>query len=128
MWSWALECRLSSCGAWTQLLCSMWNLPGPELEPMSPVLAGGFLTTVPPGKPPLTTFILKPLNQKYIHIYIKHRDINTYSIFLQHWCYGENALCATLSIFFYRFFVLLYNVPYFKHFLCHTMSFEALHM
>ena len=28
----------------------MWDLPGPGLEPMSPVLAGRFLTTVPPGK------------------------------------------------------------------------------
>ena len=28
----------------------MWDLPGPGIEPMSPVLAGGFLTTVPPGK------------------------------------------------------------------------------
>ena len=46
----ALECRLSSCGARAQLLCSMWDLPGPGLEPLSPALAGGFLTTVPPGK------------------------------------------------------------------------------
>ena len=29
----------------------MWNLPGPGLEPVSPALAGGFLTTAPPGKP-----------------------------------------------------------------------------
>ena len=28
----------------------MWDLPGPEIEPVSPALAGGFLTTVPPGK------------------------------------------------------------------------------
>ena len=28
----------------------MWDLPGPRLEPVSPALAGGFLTTVPPGK------------------------------------------------------------------------------
>ena len=28
----------------------MWDLPGPGLEPMSPALAGGFLTTGPPGK------------------------------------------------------------------------------
>ena len=33
------------------LLHSMWDLPGPGLEPMSPALAGGFLTTAPPGKP-----------------------------------------------------------------------------
>ena len=28
----------------------MWDLPGPGIEPVSPALAGGFLTTVPPGK------------------------------------------------------------------------------
>ena len=28
----------------------MWNLPGPEIETMFPVLAGGFLSAVPPGK------------------------------------------------------------------------------
>ena len=29
----------------------MWDLPRPGIEPVSPALAGGFLTTVPPGKP-----------------------------------------------------------------------------
>ena len=28
----------------------MWDLPGPGLEPVSPALAGGFLTTAPPWK------------------------------------------------------------------------------
>ena len=46
----ALECRLSSGGAQASLLRGLWNLPGPGLEPVSPVLAGGFLTTAPPGK------------------------------------------------------------------------------
>ena len=46
----ALECRLSSCGAQAQLLRGMRGLPGPGIEPVSPALAGGFLTTVPPGK------------------------------------------------------------------------------
>ena len=46
----ALERRLSSCGAWAQLLCSMWDLPGPGLEPVFPALADGFLTAAPPGK------------------------------------------------------------------------------
>ena len=49
--SWALERRLSTCGARALLLRGMWDLPGPGLEPVSPALAGGFLTTVPPGKP-----------------------------------------------------------------------------
>ena len=52
----ALECRLSSCGTWAQLLRSMWDLPGPGMEPMSPALPGGFLTTVPPGKSRLYIF------------------------------------------------------------------------
>ena len=30
----------------------MWDLPRPGLEPVSPVLAGRFLTTAPPGKAP----------------------------------------------------------------------------
>ena len=47
----AVERKLSSCGARAQLLCSMWDLPRPGLEPMSPALAGRFLTTAPPGKP-----------------------------------------------------------------------------
>ena len=52
----ALEHRLSSCGARAQLFRSMWDLPGPGLKPMSPVLAGGFLTTVPPGKSLMYSF------------------------------------------------------------------------
>ena len=28
----------------------MWDLPRAGLEPVSPALAGGFLTTAPPGK------------------------------------------------------------------------------
>ena len=52
----ALERRLSSCGTRAQLLHGMWDIPGPGLEPMSLALAGGFLTTVPPGKPVLNIF------------------------------------------------------------------------
>ena len=44
------ECRLSICGTWLQLPHSMWNLPGPGIEPISPALAGLLLTTGPPGK------------------------------------------------------------------------------
>ena len=43
--------RLSNCGSRAQLLCGMWDLPRPGLEPMSPALAGRFSTTAPPGKP-----------------------------------------------------------------------------
>ena len=47
--------KLSGCGARAYLLHGMWDLPGPELESVSPALAGGFLTTATPGKSPLST-------------------------------------------------------------------------
>ena len=47
--------RVSSSGSQAQLLHSMWDLPRPGLEPVSPALAGRLSTTAPPGKPkPLT--------------------------------------------------------------------------
>ena len=48
--------RLSNCGSRAQLLRSMWDLPRPGLEPVSPALAGGFSTTAPPGKPNVRSF------------------------------------------------------------------------
>ena len=61
--------RLSSCGARAQLLCGIWDLPGPGLEPVSPALAGGFLTTAPPGKPPISQkSLVWQIFKYYIHI------------------------------------------------------------
>ena len=34
-----------------QLPHSIWNIPGPEIKPVSHALAGGFLTTGPLGSP-----------------------------------------------------------------------------
>ena len=52
--------RFSGCGARAGLLHGMWNLPGPGIEPMSPALAGGFLSTVPPGKSSAQKLIPSP--------------------------------------------------------------------
>ena len=46
----ALEHSLTSCDTQAWLLRGMWDLPGSGLKPVSPPLAGGFLTTVSPGK------------------------------------------------------------------------------
>ena len=46
----ALEHSLSN-HAWAQLLCRMWDLPGPGIELVYPALAGRSLTTEPPGEP-----------------------------------------------------------------------------
>ena len=44
------EHRLSSCGPWSSLLCSMCCLPGAGTTAVSPALAGRCFSTVPPGK------------------------------------------------------------------------------
>ena len=62
----ALEHRLSSCDAWAQLLRSMWDLPRPGLEPVSPALASGFLTPVPPGKSSIIIILLRFIFQPRI--------------------------------------------------------------
>ena len=41
----ALECKLCSCGAWSQLPQGMWKSLGPGIKPVSPALADGFLAT-----------------------------------------------------------------------------------
>ena len=45
--------RLSSCGTWALVAHTIWNLAipyGPGIKPISPALAGGFLSSVPAGK------------------------------------------------------------------------------
>ena len=48
--AWALEHKFSSHGTRAWLLRGLWNLPRAGIEPVSPALAGGFLTTGSPGK------------------------------------------------------------------------------
>ena len=60
----------------------MWDLPGPGIEPMSPALAGGFLTTAPPGKP---FYLLQGriiYNNIFVY-YIKHSILNT--VWMNEW-------------------------------------------
>ena len=44
----------------------MWDLPKPGIEPMSPALAGRFLTTEPSGKP-LLWFEIKAMQANRIN-------------------------------------------------------------
>ena len=45
------SCRLISCGTWTQVPGSMWDLPRLGIELVSLAWQGGFLTIGPPRKP-----------------------------------------------------------------------------
>ena len=44
----------------------MWNLPGPGIKLASPELAGGFLTTGPPGKPSAEVLNLNAVTQIFV--------------------------------------------------------------
>ena len=59
--------RLSSRGSQAQVLRSMWDLPRPRLEPVSPALAGGLSTTAPPGKPWTQLLMAKPSHFPVLH-------------------------------------------------------------
>ena len=83
----ALERRFSSCGAWALLLYGMWDLPRPGLEPVSPALAGGFLTAAPPGKS-LSASLVSSMPSRAVHkqsteIYVspmtKHHSMTKHS-------------------------------------------------
>ena len=52
-----------SGGTRAQLLQDSWDFPGSGIEPVSPALQGGFLTTGPPGKPLLFSCESLPLAQ-----------------------------------------------------------------
>ena len=58
---WFLVLQSIGSRAWAQQLwhtglVALWGLPRPRIEPVSPALVGGFLTTGPPGKPSLSYF------------------------------------------------------------------------
>ena len=72
--------RLSSYGSRAYLLCGMWDLPRPGLEPVSPALAGRFSTTAPPGKPPVTSILISSLIQWLFRTGFLHLQILNFGV------------------------------------------------
>ena len=125
----APECRLSSCGTWAQLLCGMWDLPGPELKAASPSLAGRFLTTAPPGK-----------SWKFLLTYLKDYSIIPPTCLVYCWAHQRHSSFTIVflisSIFFWFFIgisISLLTLPicnhiclkflvWYYHNLCHSKS------
>ena len=71
--SWALEHRFISCGAWAQLLHSLWDLPRSRTEPVSLALAGRFFTTQPPGQGSPSCFLI------VLYLYLWYNSYHTLS-------------------------------------------------
>ena len=61
------------------VLSCTWNLPGPGIKPMSPALAGGFLTTGSPRKSIFPRTLVLPCYTKTqsfpkLRVYLKNSD------------------------------------------------------
>ena len=61
-----------------ELPCGMWNLPRPEMEPMSPALAGGLLTSGPSGSP----------NKSFFRVTSQISSQRTYFFLTLQYCIG----------------------------------------
>ena len=55
--TWTQELQLPGLQSAGSVMMCMWNLPWPGIEPVSPALAAGFLSTVPPGKSGINIFM-----------------------------------------------------------------------
>ena len=94
--------RLSSCGAQAKMPCGMRDLPGPGLEPVSPALAGGFLTTAPPGKSPgCVSYTVRYVN--YISIKLKEKSFLKYLI-------KTFLYCLTIKMIKFWIYWVTYNI------------------
>ena len=92
----------------------MWDLPGPGLEPVSPALAGGFLTTVPPGKP-LTAYFY--INGWYL---LLADDLFCKSFMVSFTTRMFFILTySNLSIFFFMVYAFLSSLRYLSFPQCH---------
>ena len=107
-------CRLSGHSSRAQPLCSMRDLPRPGHEPVSPALAGGLSTTVPPGKPPLFLFYLY-LNTMYIdHLILLYKSLRLFSFLFFFILSFLFFLLFSCLIFSSLFFSLYFSLPIFQ--------------
>ena len=82
----------SSCGSQAQLLCQMWNHPGPGIKPMFPALAGRFFTTELPGK------CLGPFGSTWVHSFLKI-NFSFFNLIFLHYTTTESPIFFKLGCF-----------------------------
>ena len=94
----------------------MWDLLGPGLEPVSPALAGRFLTTAPPGKSQNVLYFMKWAWEvgcfvfEFYFIYFLIQQVLISYLFYTYWCIYVNPNlpiqvgCFLMSFCFFFFF------------------------
>ena len=108
--SWALERRLSTCGAWAQLLQGTWDLPGPGVEQVSLMFQDWFLTITPPGRPP-NSLIKK--HKKQLSWHTLHTPYNSaYSKCLIQWFLVQSQSWTIITTINLTFSSVQKQTPY----------------
>ena len=87
-------CGFSCCGSRAWLLHDMWDLPRSGIEPMYPVLAGGFFITEPPGKP--NSYLLS-VQKSPCFFHSLPPLFSCWARYLPEEAKGESGSCAALS-------------------------------
>ena len=89
----ALVCKgFSSCSTQAQLPFGLWDLPRLGIKPVSPALAGRFLTTGPPGK---SKFALLCIRTAPIYPHWEHHLLNLHPRFYSFTCSFRNTGWST---------------------------------
>ena len=110
----------------------MWNLPGPGMELVSPAVAGGFLTTGPPGKSDTWLMILSPKDWISTHFLVIDFSLmlwpeNIWRLFqsFQMLFFIVNFLCFKKIIWRVLWLVIMFNICH-KSILLITLIFSIL--
>ena len=103
----------------------MWDLPGPGLKPVSPALAGGFLTTAPPEKPQnhasSLAFKREYLRESQFWAASAWRTTPTHGLYLGSWgsgCLSSVPSLSCLGTFFFLWILEQKGHPASPHFHC----------
>ena len=83
--------EFSRQGDWSGLpFLALGDLPGPRMEPVSLALAGGFCTTVPPGKPLVRERSEVSQPSVFLHLFI-HPFIHSFTKQSEHGALGTQG-------------------------------------
>ena len=98
---------LGSCVTLAQSPHNMWNLPRPEIEPTSSPLAGGLLTTGPPGQSGSYFFFFNIKISSYLYWIFAWNPVGS--------CLSQSHVGFLIQLSIFIFYSWLWLLP---HLLC----------
>ena len=93
---------------------SMWNLTGPRMEPVSPALAGRFLTTGTPGKS-YYTFLVWEYHEVLIYQSVYVQDCFKFAGLLILSVFSISCVCTLIFDFWFKYHICVWILFYPKY-------------